>query len=86
MPECGRLAASLDTLLARPREEAEVPRAFPDLPPGAPAFAGGAPSALDSAMASPLTQANAVRVASRQPTEMSERLLRHLLTPVTLTK
>ena len=40
-PECGRLAASLGTLLARPKEEAEVPRAFPNLPPGAPACSGG---------------------------------------------
>ena len=32
-PEWGRLAASLGAPVARPGEEAEVPRAFPDLPP-----------------------------------------------------
>ena len=86
-PEWGRLAASLGAPVARPREEAKVPRAFLCLPPGAAALAGRGDvlrlaGALDSTAASPTSQASSARGASR----LCAGLLRHLLTPMTLTK
>ena len=51
-----------------------MPRAFPDLPPGA----------LDSVLASPVAQSSAPRVASRQLAERRDGLLPHLLRASTL--